>query len=170
MNTIQTSIPGLDDENCISTTSRTAQSSLIGADRAGVVCAQKFDQARRLISFACCLFFVHFVPIRILCDFLRHGCLMHAQCLSVFVFCCCQELRPRTPIRGRDRGRPCSGLGEFVFPCGSLKLLFLLANARLFVGRARLFHATVSEQATKTFVLLIVFIIIVNGIAVVLKR
>lgn len=46
MNATQASIPDLDEENTISTTARTALGSLIGADRAGVVCAQKFDEVR----------------------------------------------------------------------------------------------------------------------------
>ena len=44
VNATQASISDLDEENVVSTTAKTAVGSLIGADRAGVVCAQKFDE------------------------------------------------------------------------------------------------------------------------------
>lgn len=48
----QSSIPNLDEENIVSTTAKTALGSLIGADRAGVVCDREFDKVRRcLFSF-----------------------------------------------------------------------------------------------------------------------
>ncbi|CAN0106441.1 unnamed protein product, partial [Laminaria digitata] len=44
INATQAAIPDLDEENTVSTKAGTAVGSLIGADRAGVVCAQKFDE------------------------------------------------------------------------------------------------------------------------------
>ena len=46
INATQAAIPDLDEENTVSTKAGTAVESLIGADRAGVVCAQKFDEVR----------------------------------------------------------------------------------------------------------------------------
>lgn len=46
INATQASIPDLDEENAVSTEAGTALGSLIGADRAGVVCARKFDEVR----------------------------------------------------------------------------------------------------------------------------